>query len=356
MVLDSAEILIIGGGVAGLSTAYHLARGGRCGVRLLEREALPGFYASGHNAGIARQLTGRAEHTDLAVKGRLRLQEAGLMETRGGYLLGAMPGAAQALEQEARAFGLPVRAGAGSPFPDLAAAEHLHIPSDGLIDVDGVLRHCADGAREAGAVLSFGCGVTSIRPDADGFHVETDAGPLRARVLVNAAGGWAGEVGRMAGGLPIDFAPLRRHLVWSSLPYPGERPYAWWIDRPLYARPESGGVLLCACEEQLVPPPPRGTQPPTDDGILEGLAESLRELAPSLAEAPVTRLWCGLRTFAPDRRFVLGTDPVNPRLFWVAGLGGHGMTTGMAVGDLAARALMNGETTGLLEPRRLSAH
>ena len=356
MVLESAEILIIGGGVAGLATAFHLAQAGQKGIMLVEREDQPGFYASGHNAGICRQLTGRAEHTALTLQGRARLALAGLLTPTGGYLLGAAPGGTDALAGEADAFGIPFSRTAGSPFEDLVAAECLHIPSDGLIDIDAMLRHCAEGARTLGAHLRFGCQVLEIRAEGDGFFVVTDKGAIRTRILVNAAGAWAGEVGRMAGGLPIAFTPLRRHLVWSNAPYDPGRPYTWWADRPLYLRPESGGVLLCACEEQPVPFPSRGRQPDNDEGVLENLTRELRDLVPGLVEAPIARLWCGLRTFAPDRRFVLGPDPVNPRLFWVAGLGGHGMTSGLAVGAAAAGAILGEEGTGPLDPKRLFPH
>ncbi len=70
----------------------------------------------------------------------------------------------------------------------------------------------------------------------------------------------------------------------------------------------------------------------------------------------MARLWCGLRTFAPDRRFVLGPDPVRPGLFWVAGLGGHGMTSGLAVGQLAADLILGKKTSGALNPGRLMPH
>ena len=356
MGLESAEVLIIGGGVAGLSTAFHLAQAGQDDVLLVEREAMPGFYASGHNAGIARQLTGRAEHTALTVQGRNRLAEAGLMQASGGYLLGAEPGGSEALAEEARAFQLDAARGSGCPLPGLQAAEYLYLASDGVIDIDALLHHCAYTARAGGAQLRFGCQVQGITPGPGGFRVETDQGPIQARRLVNAAGAWAQEVGRMAGGLDIAFQPLRRHLVWSNTPYPADQPWAWWADRPLYARPESGGVLLCACEESQVDLPARGQQPATDDSVLEGLALSLRGLIPSLADASVARLWCGLRTFAPDRRFVLGPDPVNPDLHWVAGLGGHGMTSGLAVGELAAWSILGKKKTGLLDPGRLWQH
>jgi len=356
MTLERAEVLIIGGGIAGLSTACHLARAGQEGVVLVEREAQPGFYASGHNAGIARGLTGRAEHTALALQGRQRLEEAGLMVRTGGYLLGADPGGTEALALEAARFGEVVQRGPGCPLPGLKAAEYLHVTGDGAIDIDAVLRHCADGARAGGARLRFDCQVRAIQPGPDGFRVETDQGTIEAGLLVNAAGAWAEAVGRMAGGLAIPFMPLRRHLVWSNQPYPAERPYAWWADRPLYVRPESGGLLLCACEEDAVPLPSRGLQPAPDEAVLEGLSASLRELAPDYAALPIARLWCGLRTFAPDRRFVLGYDPLKPRLFWVAGLGGHGMTSGLAVGQAAALGLLDRKATGSLEPGRLLPH
>ncbi len=353
MAREQAEILIIGGGIAGLSTAFHLAQAGQKGVLLLDREDQPGFYASGHNAGVGRQLTGRPEHTALAVEGSRRLHEAGLIDARGGLLLGAEGGGTDALAAEAAHFELPVMRGAGAVLPGLLAVEHLAIASDGVIDTDRLLNYCAEGARAGGARLHFGWEVRGIQVSGDGFDVQTDQGLVHTHMLVNAAGAWCGEVGRWAGGLDLAFDAPRRHLVWSNAPYPVDQPWAWWADRPFYVRPESGGLLLCACEEQATPLPPRHVQPENDAGILENLFGSLRELAPTFADLPIARLWCGLRTFAPDRRFVLGPDPIQPNLFWVAGLGGHGMTSGLAVGALAARVVLGKASTGILDPGRL---
>ena len=351
MGVDRAEVAIIGGGIAGLSTAFHLARSGQRGIVLLDREDQPGTYASGHNAAIARALTGRPEHSALTVEGRRRLAEAGLLAAGGGLLLSVEAGPLDALEAEARPLGVVVERGAGCPLPGLRAAEHLAIPGDGIIDTAGLLRHCAEGARAGGADLRFGCALTGLARTPSGFRLETDRGPLEAKALVIAAGAWAGELGRWAGSA-LSFTPLRRSLVWSSAPHPAAQPWAWWVDRPFYFRPESGGLLLCPCEEAAVPLPERGRQPGTDAGVLEGLYGSLRELAPDLAERPITRYWTGLRTFAPDRRFVLGWDPGVPGLFWVAGLGGHGMTSGLAVGQLAADSFLRKATAGPLDPRR----
>jgi len=349
--VDRAEVAIIGGGIAGLSTAFHLAQSGQTGIVLLDREDLPGTYASGHNAAIARSLTGRLEHSTLTVEGRRRLGEAGLLGDAGGLLLSAGPGALDPFEAEARRFGVEVRRGQGCPLPGLLAAEHLAIPGDGVIDIQGLLRHCAEGARAGGADLRFGCALRSLERRPMGFRLDTDRGPLEVKALVIAAGAWAGEMGRWAGSA-LAFTPLRRSLVWSGAAHPADRPWAWWVDRPFYLRPESGGLLLCPCEEASVPLPARGRQPDTDASVLEGLYGSLRELAPDLADRPITRYWTGLRTFAPDRRFVLGWDPSVQGLFWVAGLGGHGMTSGLAVGSLAAELFRGRGNAGSLAADR----
>lgn len=338
------DILVVGSGIAGLSTAHHLSRQAQQRILLLEREALPGFYASGHSAGIARQLTGRREHTRLAVEGRNRLAEAGLLTPNGGLLLAMNATALDPIQTEADELGVRVQRKAGAGIAGYQAEVNLCIASDGTIDVHGLLGLCARGARKSGVELRYGCEVRDLERTSQGFRVETSAGSLSVGTIINAAGAWAGELGRKAGGLDIAFRPLRRHLAWSDQPYDATLPYAWWVDRPLYLKPESGGLLMCPCDEDAAAPPPCGLQPDTNPKVFEQLADSMHELAPNLIHHGITRAWSGLRTFAPDRRFVLGWDPVNPNLFWVAGLGGHGMTTGLAVGKLAAELyLQRGE-------------
>ena len=349
------DILVVGSGIAGLSSAFHLAKSTEPGTQrilLIDRELLPGFYASGHNAGIARQLTGRREHSRLAVEGRNHLADAGLLTETGGLLLATEASALDHIEAEAHELGLAVERRAGPGIDGFRAAAHLSVPSDGFIDVHGLLGLCARGAREAGVELRYGCEVQGIESRDEGFRVETSEGSIHVGTIINAAGAWAGELGRKAGGLDIGFHPLRRHLAWSDQPYDEHQPYVWWADRALYLKPESGGLLMCPCDEEEVALPPPGLQPDTDAKAIEQLADSMHELAPGLTYHGITRAWSGIRTFAPDRRFVIGWDPVNPRLFWVAGLGGHGMTTGLAVGRLAAELYrQRGEHE--LSPKRL---
>jgi len=339
---QSVEYLIVGAGIAGLSTAAHLVLGGSNDVLVIDRERQAGFYSSSHNAAIGRQLTGAAVHTALTVEGRKRLAELGLMDSSGGVLLAASPNGLDSLAEEARRFGVEVNRAPGSPFADCNAAETLVIPTDGVINIDGMLNWCMQAIRLGGASIQLNTHVHNIQQLSDGCLVETNSGAIKAGAVINAAGGWAQDIGSMASALPIAFKPMRRHLVWSAGQYPGDRPWLWWADRPFYMRPESGGLLMSPLDETAVNPPQLNNQPATDPGVLIELAETLREIAPLIAEYTINRLWCGLRTFAPDRRFVIGWDTINPRLFWVTGLGGHGMTSGLAVGKLAATMIKTG--------------
>lgn len=350
--LDSVDILIIGGGIAGLATARALAQHGAGAIALLDRELVPGFYASGHNAGIARTLTGQLDHSRLAVEGRHHLAALGLLDPTGGLLLAMDAPRLDALEAEASTLAVEAKRGKDSGTPGLQAAAHLRVPGDGVIDIHGLLGACARDARAAGVALHFGAEVLRILADDRGFTVETSEGAFRAATLVNAAGAWASAVGRMAGGMNLELTPLRRHLAWSDHPSPTAS-WAWWVDRPFYFRAESGGILLCPCDEERAPLPSPGHQPATAAHPIESLSEWTEELAPGLLEASPVRAWCGLRTFSPDRKFVIGWDIKNPRLFWVAGLGGHGMTTGLAVGRLAAELILDGREQNL-SPNRFS--
>ena len=127
----------------------------------------------------------------------------------------------------------------------------------------------------------------------------------------------------------------------------------WALGVEVYFRPESGGVLASPCDE--IPWPP--SLPPTDAGALETLADRLAQLAPRLGQAAVRRAWACLRTFAPDRVPVIGADPRVAGLYWLAALGGSGMSVGVGAGELLA-ALVAGRDHPLapaVAPDRLLA-
>jgi glycine/D-amino acid oxidase-like deaminating enzyme len=350
--MESVEYLIIGAGIAGLSTAAHLVLEGSADALVIDRERQAGFYSSSHNAAIGRQLTGTDAHTALTVEGRNRLAELGLIDSSGGALLAVASNGLDCLAEEAGRHGIEANRFQGSPYADCLAAETMEIPLDGVINIDGMLNWCVQTIKSGGASIQLNTSVNKIQQLSDGCLVETNNGDISAKVIINAAGGWAREIGSMASALPIAFKPMRRHLMWSAAQYPSDRPWVWWADRPFYMRPESGGLLMSPLDEVEVIPPQLNNQPVTDPGVLTELAETLRDVAPNIAECPINRLWCGLRTFAPDRKFVIGWDPVNLRLFWVAGLGGHGMTSGLAVGKLAATLIKTRTNVVEFDPGR----
>jgi glycine/D-amino acid oxidase-like deaminating enzyme len=115
-------------------------------------------------------------------------------------------------------------------------------------------------------------------------------------------------------------------------------PFVWDVSHDIYFRPEGDGLLLCACDQDQLP----ACDPAVDAAAEELLAEKINRFMPGLAAASIHRRWAGLRTLTPDGRFVIGWDPRVEGLFWVAGLGGHGVTTSSAVGALAADLIVAG--------------
>ena len=115
-------------------------------------------------------------------------------------------------------------------------------------------------------------------------------------------------------------------------------PFVWDVSHDIYFRPEGEGLLLCACDQQELPP----GDPPVDETVQELLAEKIQNYIPALSRVSISKGWAGFRTLSADGRFVIGWDPKVKGLFWVAGLGGHGVTTSSAVGTLAAELILGG--------------
>jgi D-arginine dehydrogenase len=116
----------------------------------------------------------------------------------------------------------------------------------------------------------------------------------------------------------------------------------WIVGEEFYFRPESGGLLMSGCDTVKVTPEQGEI---TDHSELERIAAKAAHWLPSLADARVARAWAGMRTFAPDDLFVVGPDPRLEGLYWVAGMGGHGITCAPAVGTVAADWIAEGKST-----------
>jgi D-arginine dehydrogenase len=342
----AGRVVIVGGGIAGLAAAYHLARGGgAASVTLFEREALVATHSSARNAAIYVGVSGGA-WGDLSRRSRELLDDM-LRRSRwlrsDGFMYVA-PDETMLHEEVglARAAGAPYilldRGEVEAHVPILKggfAEAGLLLPAAGVLDIHQITSHLAERAQAAGARILLGQEIRRVV--VSGGHaqgVELANGEITgAHAVVLAPGAWAASLGASCGAaLPLQ--PLRRHLAQLDPTEPVDEhgPTMWALGVEVYFRPESGGVLASPCDE--VPWPP--SLPPTDSGALEKLADRLAQLAPGLDSAALRRAWACLRTFAPDRLPVIGADPRIDGLYWLAAFGGSGMSVGVGAGELLA--------------------
>jgi D-arginine dehydrogenase len=316
MTPSETDILIVGAGMAGASTAFHLTRRSDRRVVILEKEATPGVHSSGRNAAFIREYAGDDLVQPVTTAGAEFLRRGELAEYRpcGSVLLGL------GNDDVSRHF--PPARGRGR-----------WCPLDGTIDAAGLL-----AAYLRGLDVRLNTEVLGREPRGGRIAVHTDRGPFLCEILVNAAGPWAGRLGN----LPL--TPLKRHLyVTRPMPHIDPSwPFVWDVRHGLYFRPESGGLLLGPCDES----PSEPGDYTEDPAVLEDLHRKLSTLQPALAEVSIQNSWAGQRTFALDRHFVIGFDPRQPGLFHVAGLGGHGVTASHEIGRVAADLILGRTVKG----------
>ncbi|MBN1774700.1 MAG: FAD-binding oxidoreductase [Deltaproteobacteria bacterium] len=348
--MASLHVAVIGGGFAGAATALHLVRRG-ARVTLLERDPIAGAHASSQNAGMLRTAIADPALARVAVAGARGLEQAqtwadaplvrpsGSLLLASGAELDALRAVVPALKELRRNAEWIEPAAATARVPALAGTSFdaaLWTPEDGVADTAAYLAALLRGARQDGATLRLGTEVTSGDPGDESrpARLATEKGVIEADAVVIAAGAWSDVVaGRL--GLPLrGLVPYRRHLH-ATGPFPSVDPgwpFVWALGDEVYFRPESGGLLLSPCDEEPFEP----GEPPADPENRALLARKVAATFPALVDLPVMRSWAGLRTFAPDRRFVLGRDPTAPRVFWAAGLAGHGMTCAWEIGRIVA--------------------
>ena len=346
--------VIVGAGFAGAATAWALSRAGLGPGLILEQEPSFGMHASGRNAALVKLSEGDPIIRTLAKRGlrgmrSLESPGAPLLNQTGGLAVASSDSSAHELEELQHALateGVPSRllpfdrARREWPFLELLDFQSaLWSPDEGVADIHALLVRYLEGAREGGFRLRTNTRVDDLvmeRGRAVGVLIGDDE--IRADTIVDASGAWAGQLGRASA--PLGLTPMRRHLFVSG-PVDfvrGDLPFTWLEDAALYFRPEGDGLLLSPCDETPMPP----GLPSTDPAAAELLAEKLGRSASRLGDLAIRRSWACLRTFAPDRRPLIGSDPQLPGLFHVSGLGGFGMMCSAAVGELAA-SLLSGQ-------------
>jgi len=368
----STRYVIIGAGFAGAATAYHLARRGVREIIILEQEGMAGVHSSGRNASMVRQVVPEPSVMALAREGAAFLSSLPAewplpvsFQKNGSLLLGSGEGWARLGRdaERARQMGIEVECWSRQKAKEHVAALEdadfdgaVWCPGDGVVDVHALLSGFLRVAASLGANVRYGGSVRAIEVrDGRVTGVQITDGVIRTDAVINAAGAWASAIGKMAGAAEVPLRPCRRHLFFTGpLSWVDRRwPFVWDVSHDIYFRPESGGLLLCACDQEEMAP----GIPPTDDSVAQLLAEKIRDHLPGIANVAIRSSMAGLRTLSPDGRFVIGWDPKVRGFFWVAGLGGHGVTTSSAIGALAASLILDadGERGREFSPKRFLA-
>ena len=381
---DYSRVVIIGGGVTGCSIAYHLARMGWRDVVVLDK----GELTSGstfHSAGLVGQLRASVALTrinmwSVELYDRLR-EETGRdpgWRRVGSLRLASSRERLLELKRQAgwaRTFGFPLTVITAREAVDLfplmspqGLEGAAYLPTDGHIDPGGLTYALADGARREGVRFRTGVRVQAVGARAGRVsEVVTDHGTFTCEVVVNAAGIWAPDIGRMVG-VTIPIVPMA-HQYLTTRPIEGVRkdfPTMRDPDRLVYFREEVGGLLMGGYEREPaawgldgIPPDFTHRLLTPDWGRFEPLMEQAVSRVPAIAKAEVIRLINGPEAFTPDGEFILGEAPDVRGFFVAAGFCAHGIAGAGGVGRVMAEWIVEGRP-GLdlwrMDIRRFGAH
>ncbi len=345
---ESADIIVIGGGIAGVSAAYELAAE-PSSVLLLEAEDQLAYHSTGRSAAMFILNYGPPSVRALTAAGRMFFQtppegfcEHPLVGPR-GILAVARTGQEGGIE----AF-VAEGEGVEAISPEAALAKVPLLRREYLaatayeadareIDVHALHSGYVQGLKARGGRIVTKARVQGLERRAAGWIVETTAGPFTAPVVVDAAGAWADEVAALAGLEPLGLVPKRRTAIIVDGPGEACDSSAWPVvadigDNTWYFKPEAGGKLMVSPGDET-PVPPCDIRP---DELDIAVTVERFEQAMDLPVRRVEHSWAGLRTFAPDGTLVIGWDPRAEGFFWLAGQGGYGIQTAPAAARLAA--------------------
>ncbi len=361
---STADFIIIGGGVAGLSAAARLALHGQ--VVVLEAEEAVGYHSSGRSAAFYHFGLGNPLVRGLTAWSRpfFDAPPAGFTEVPLATPKAALFIATEAMRAELDDLGAEMRRFTDTVETADEAAMRALCPllkfgEGGIVaglvdhggrslDADALLQGFARQARSRGTVR-VRHRIARLEQSGAGWTATTEAGDsYRAPIVVNAAGAWADHVAEMAGVAPIGLQPRRRTIIVFDPPQ-GTDVRDWpFIKTPgdvFYILPQGNRLLACPNDETDTPP--CDAQPEEYD---VALAAHLVEEFTTLPPPRLTGRWAGLRSFVKDRMPVAGFAPDAPGFFWLAGQGGFGLQTSPAMSALAEALILGSDwPSGLAE-------
>ena len=356
---QQADYVIVGGGVMGASTAYHLAEKGAGNVVLLEKENFFGQGATGRCAGGVRYQFATEVNIRLSLESLPMLErfeqefDQAIDYEQVGYLF--LLTDQDSVEQFRENVRLQHRLGVETDWlsgddvrdrlpmmnlDDVIAATNYD--KDGVVDPNGVVMGYVSAARDLGVQALNGIEVQDIHVEGGEVRgVVTSAGEISTSVVVNAAGPWAGRVGAMAG-IQVPVEPLRRQwFTTTPLPeLPDDFPFVIDFSKSLYFHPEGDGLLtgMSNPDEEV------GFNQSVDpDWEMEHIQAAVERL-PLLAEAGLASRLAGLYENTPDAHPIFGGTPVEG-FYIVAGFSGHGFMHGPVAGKCMSEIILEGRAT-----------
>lgn len=363
-----AQVVIIGGGVIGCSVAYHLTKLGWRDVVLLERKRLTSG-TTWHAAGLIAHLRATLSMTLLAKYSgelyELLGAETGVatgFRRNGAFTLALTKSRFEELRRlasMAKPFGIEVETASATDVRDrhpLVETRDLvgavWMPQDGQADPSNIALALAKGARMRGAKIFENLAVTGVlseRGRATG--VQTDAGAVSADVVVNCAGLWAREVGRMAGvSVPLQACEHFYVVTEAMAGLPRHAPVLRVPDDRAYFKEEAGKMLVGFFERKARPWAVDGVPHDFEFGTLpddwEQIAPELELAAkriPALSKTGIRTFFNGPESFTPDDRYLLGEAPNLRNFFVAAGFNSIGIQSAGGAGKALAEWIVGGE-------------
>ncbi len=355
-----SDVVIIGGGIVGISIAYHLAKKGCSNVVVLEKEPLIGTGSTSKGAGGIRQQFSAEINIRLSMESVKIFErfadEMGCKDVfyQNGYLF------LLSTEEEVASFkknvvlqkGLGLKVDILSPdevrsmisfinTDDLLGATFCG--TDGYADIDGVIQGFAREAKRLGVDIYLQTEVEGIEVERGRVSsVKTRRGDIETHTVVNAAGPYSAIIGKMAG-IDLPIKPFRRQIfVTEPMSFiPDSMPMVIDFHTKFYCRKESGGLLMGGGEKKE----PSSFDTNVDWDSLEILVEKGIHRIPTIKEAKIKKGWAGLYSITPDFNPILGRVPQVEGFICAIGFSGHGFMHSPIVGKLISELIIDGEAS-----------
>jgi sarcosine oxidase, subunit beta len=359
--MQTADVVLIGGGIVGSSIAYHLVAAGCKNVLVIERETAQGKGSTGKSMGGVRAQFSTPVNIQMSL---YSIPFYASFEERLGYPCDYRPQGylfcatnekhlayLQANYEKQVAIGLKdVRLVTGDEirtmFPQLRGDDILggsFCSTDGFVDPYSAMIGFMTWASDHGATLWKNTTVTAIRREQGKFEITTTRENVSTPVVVNCAGAWAASIAKMVGiDLPVE--PLRRMLV-PTEPFDGfphSAPMIIDLSTGFHFRPEGRGFLLAWNDPEETP----GYKTDFDAGFIEKILTRAADRVPVFENVAINpkRAWAGLYEMTPDHHPILGESHDVPGFFFANGFSGHGVMHSPATGKILSDLILTGET------------